>query len=81
MSERALRALFAPTGVSFNAYVRSCRLEECRAALITDPGRQVSEMALAWGFGSLSTFYRAFQSAFGISPSELRARLLNGEFE
>jgi AraC-like DNA-binding protein len=33
----------------------------------------VTDIAFAWGFGSLSGFYRAFQAAFAMSPGELRA--------
>ena len=48
------------------------RLQECRAALLTSPTRTAIDIAFAWGF-SLSTFYRAFQAAFGLSPGDLRA--------
>ena len=43
------------------------------AALAGPGGRAVTELALAWGFGSLTTFYRAFQRAYGAAPGELRA--------
>ena len=33
----------------------------------------MTEVALACGFGSLPTFYRAFRRAYGAAPSELRA--------
>ena len=35
--------------------------------------RSVTDIAFAWGFGSLSSFYSAFQTAYAMSPSELRA--------
>ena len=79
VSLRALHALFQPTGESFGAYVRRRRLEECRAALIASPERPVMELALAWGFASTASFYRAFQAAFGMSPNELRAKARGGE--
>jgi AraC-like DNA-binding protein len=34
--------------------------------------RSVTDIAFAWGFNSLVTFYRAFQQAFGAAPGELR---------
>jgi AraC-like DNA-binding protein len=40
--------------------------------LLGDPARQVTDIAFAWGFGSLSSFYRGFQSEFGMSPGDLR---------
>jgi AraC-like DNA-binding protein len=35
--------------------------------------RSVTDIALAWGFNSLATFYRTFREAFGATPNELRA--------
>jgi AraC-like DNA-binding protein len=73
ISVRALHQLFEPTGNSFARHVLHRRLQECRAALLTSPTRAVIDIAFAWGFSSLSTFYRAFQAAFGLSPGDLRA--------
>jgi AraC-like DNA-binding protein len=73
ISVRALHLSFEPTGVSFARHVLRCRLEECRAALLANPARQVTDIAFGWGFSSLSAFYRAFQDALGLSPGELRA--------
>lgn len=72
ISVRMLHLLFEPTGSSFARYVLRRRLEECRAALLADPTRPVIDIAFAWGFGSLSSFYRAFQRAFDMAPSDLR---------
>ena len=75
ISVRTLHLLFEPSGTSFAQYVLQQRLEECRAALSSLAGeRSVTDIALAWGFSSLSTFYRTFRQAFGITPTELRAR-------
>lgn len=73
ISVRALHALFEPTGTSFARHVLRRRLEECRTALLGHPTRPVTDIAFAWGFSSLSGFYHAFQSAFGMSPGDLRA--------
>ena len=73
ISVRSLHLLFEPTGMSFTRYVQTRRLEECRTALLGNPGRAVIDIAFAWGFSSLSGFYRAFQAAFGMPPGELRA--------
>jgi AraC-like DNA-binding protein len=72
ISERALYAAFEPTGISFAAYVRRRRLDECRTALLANLSRPVIDIAFSWGFGSLPSFYRAFRAEFGISPSDLR---------
>jgi AraC-like DNA-binding protein len=71
---RTMHALFEPTGTSFARYVARRRLEECRIALLGNPTRAVTDIAFAWGFGTLSNFYRAFQATFGMSPGDLRAR-------
>ena len=72
ISERAVYAAFERRAESFAARVRRRRLEECRAALAAEPHRSVLDIAYAWGFGSLASFYRAFQAAFGASPGDLR---------
>ena len=72
ISVRTLHLLFEPTGTSFGREVLRRRLEECRRALLANPTRPVIDIAFAWGFSSLSSFYRAFQTNFGMSPGGLR---------
>ncbi len=72
-SVRALHKLFEPAGVTFARHVQRRRLEECRTALLANPARPVIDIAFAWGFGSMSCFYQAFQAAFDMSPGDLRA--------
>ncbi|HEY1933343.1 MAG TPA: helix-turn-helix domain-containing protein [Acetobacteraceae bacterium] len=74
LSVRALHLAFEPTGTSFARYVLRRRLEACRDALLANQNRPVIDIAFAWGFGTLSGFYRAFHAAFGMSPGDLRAR-------
>lgn len=74
MSLRSLHLLFEPTGVSFARHVLRRRLQECQA-MLTSPAqahRSVTDIAFAWGFNSLTTFYGAFQREFGMAPGELR---------
>jgi transcriptional regulator GlxA family with amidase domain len=78
LSERTLHKTFEASGTSFAAHVRRRRLEECRAALIAGPARPVIDIAFAWGFGSMPSFYRAFQGAFGLSPGEAREQTRAG---
>ena len=75
VSERQLQRLFEGTGESFARYVLRRRLEEVRAALTRPGARPVTDLALAWGFGSLTAFYRGFHKAYGAAPGELRAAL------
>jgi AraC-like DNA-binding protein len=74
ISVRWLHKLFEPSGTSFAGHVLRRRLEECRAALTAPsaPRRPVIDIAFAWGFTSLSTFYRSFEHRFGAAPGEFR---------
>jgi AraC family transcriptional activator of tynA and feaB len=73
VSVRGLHLLFEPSGATFGQYVLRRRLEECRAALVNPAAdRSVTDIAFAWGFGSLTTFNRTFRQAFGMAPSETR---------
>jgi AraC-like DNA-binding protein len=76
MSVRKLHMLFEQTGTSFGEFVLRCRLEEARRLLLSPATRQrsVAEIALAAGFGDLSTFYRAFKAAYDRTPGEVRTR-------
>ncbi len=71
ISVRQLHLLFEPGGTTFAQYVMKRRLEECRTALQTGE-RSVVDIAFAWGFNSLATFYRRFQEAYGMTPCEMR---------
>ncbi len=75
MSVRQLHLLFEPTGASFARHVLQQRLEECRAALVHPlwRDRAITDIAFAWGFNSLATFYRTFRQAYGMTPSDCRA--------
>jgi AraC-like DNA-binding protein len=74
ISVRQLHLLFEPTGASFAQHVLARRLQECRAALESPAhrGRTVTDIAFAWGFNNLASFYRAFRRAFGVGPGDVR---------
>jgi len=76
ISVRQLHLLFEPTGTSFAEHVQGRRLKECRAMLEGPSGRarSITDIAYAWGFNNLASFYRAFRREFGVSPGELRRR-------
>jgi AraC-like DNA-binding protein len=76
MSVRALHLLFELKGESFGQWVKRRRLEAIKS-LLANPSaadRSITNIALAWGFDDLSTFYRAFQSAYGMRPGDIRPR-------
>ena len=74
ISVRQLHLLFEPTGISFAEHVRNRRLEECRTLLESpsSSARTVTDIAYAWGFNNLASFYRAFHRRFGVSPGRVR---------
>jgi AraC-like DNA-binding protein len=78
VAERTLHHAFAPTGTSFAEEVMRRRLAECRAALASPlaSDRSVADIAFAWGFQSLATFYRAFRRAYGVAPGNVREAAL-----
>ncbi len=74
VSLRYLQKLFALSGQTFSAYVRSRRLERCRADLVSPlyADLSITEICYRWGFNASSHFSRAFRDAFGQSPREYR---------
>ena len=76
ISERYLRALFADDDMSFTGFVLERRLIRAHAAL-SQPGRNISEIAYGCGFSDLSWFNRAFRQRFDMTPSQARAHLLD----
>jgi AraC-like DNA-binding protein len=76
ISARQLHRLFEPSGSSFARYVLRQRLLRCRDTIAgaTGSGRSVIDIAFGWGFNSMATFYRAFVSEFGGSPTAMRGR-------
>jgi AraC-like DNA-binding protein len=81
VSVRQLHLLFEPTGMSFAQHVQATRLEKCREALASPLGRDrsVIDIAYAWGFNDLSSFYRAFRRRFGASPGHVRGSTSVGQ--
>jgi len=74
ISLRHLHGLFEATGTSFSQAVTARRMKESRRLLIEAPERPVSRIALACGYASLATFYRAFHTAHGMAPGDFRAQ-------
>jgi AraC-like DNA-binding protein len=74
LSERSIYLLFERSGLSFASFVTDERLKRATAMLL-DPARKqqrIGDIALASGFGDLSTFNRSFRRRYGRTPSSLR---------
>lgn len=76
ISSRNIHLLFEASGETFAEYVRTERLMLCRMALTSpaEDSRSVTDIAFGSGFANLTTFYRAFRAAFGVTPLQMRAR-------
>ena len=72
VSSRQLQRLFADVlGTSPSAYYLSLRLKRA-AQLLKDTDLDVLAIGLSCGFGSASSFSRAFRRAFGTAPQAFR---------
>jgi AraC-like DNA-binding protein len=74
ISRSHLYRLFEAEGVGVAAYIRDRRLENARRDL-TDPALRavpIHAVAARWGFPRAAEFTRAFRTAYGVPPSELR---------
>ncbi|MEF2978621.1 helix-turn-helix domain-containing protein [Subtercola sp. YIM 133946] len=76
ISTRHLHSLFHERGATVSSYIRARRLKNCRRGLM-DPlylDRSVASIAARWGFVDAAHFSRVFKTAYGESPSDVRAR-------
>jgi acetamidase/formamidase/AraC-like DNA-binding protein len=74
VSPRYLQKLFEAAGQSFSGYLRSRRLERCRAELV-DPHyakMSISGICFRWGFNDPAHFSRAFREQYQTSPRAFR---------
>lgn len=74
LSENYANALFRKIiGTTIKAHVTNVRIFRARM-LLAETDEKIISIALDCGFGSLSSFYDAFQRRIGASPAEFRAR-------
>ena len=71
VSPRTLSRLFAAEGTTVIRWLWQQRLSASHAVLIKGQIKQVSQVALSFGFTNLSHFSRAFKQAYGLSPQQL----------
>jgi acetamidase/formamidase/AraC-like DNA-binding protein len=74
ISPRYLQKLFEAVGQNFSTYLRSRRLERCRAELVDPLYEKVSISAVCfrWGFNDPAYFSRVFREQYGASPRTFR---------
>jgi len=80
ISKRYLHLLFQEEGISVSRFIQQQRLEACHRALLNADMQHLSttEIALTFGFGDLSHFYRCFKAQFQITPGQLREKAPKG---
>ncbi|MFD4522711.1 helix-turn-helix domain-containing protein [Streptomyces sp. NPDC058470] len=74
ISRSRLYRLFQAEGITVASYIRDQRLEHARRDL-ADPAlraMQINAVAARWGFSRAADFTRAFRTAYGVPPSEVR---------
>jgi AraC-like DNA-binding protein len=74
ISLRYLHKLFQGEGHTVAAWIRECRLQQCRRDL-ADPqlsGQPVNAIAARWGFPNPAHFSHAFRAAYDVSPRRFR---------
>jgi RhtB (resistance to homoserine/threonine) family protein len=74
ISPRYIRKLFAGENLSLSRFVLCQRLTRVHR-MLADPcyaDRTIADIALAAGFGDVSTFNRQFRRHFGLTPSDVR---------
>ena len=79
ISPRYVNDLLADEQTSFQRYVLSERLAQCKHDLASPmlAHRHVGEIAFAWGFNDLSHFGRVFREHYGMSPRDFRQSKLS----
>ncbi|GAA0827911.1 helix-turn-helix domain-containing protein [Streptosporangium amethystogenes subsp. fukuiense] len=74
ISTRHLYKLFQDHGMTVAAWIRRCRLEQCRRDL-ADPAlgsRPIQTIATRWGFIDGAHFSKVFRAAYDTSPRDYR---------
>jgi len=74
VSKRYIHKLFEGQGIGVSEYVRNIRLENCHRELQNAAAdhRSITDIALKWGFNSLSHFSTLFKKRFGRGPRDVR---------
>lgn len=74
VSVRHLHMLFEVADRSFSQTVTEERLKRSRRLMREAPERLIADVATACGFESLATYYRVFNTAYGLPPGDFRTQ-------
>jgi AraC-like DNA-binding protein len=80
LTPRYIQKLFEGDRTTFTAFVREQRLDCAHRMLVNRRfgGKRIADVAMESGFNNLSYFNRMFRRRFGSSPSDVRARSMEG---
>jgi len=75
VSPKYLSALFKKEcGLSISQCITRLKVEKAKELLLSDPGKDIRQIALELGYDRSNNFSRAFKSLMGESPSSLKKR-------
>lgn len=76
ISKRYLHMLFKTLDISVSRYIQQLRLGGCYKDLTNKEFDHIStsDIALDWGFGDISHFYRCFKSQYLLTPRQIRVQ-------
>ncbi|TDU28260.1 AraC-like DNA-binding protein [Panacagrimonas perspica] len=72
ISVRYLHLLFEHQGTTVSRWIKQRRLVRCHADISGDRRTTITRIAHRWGFGDAAQLTRAFRSAYGCTPRDLR---------
>jgi len=61
-------------GMGFLKYLSLLKVGKAAEKLLSEPEKNISEIALSCGFGSIRSFNRQFYDIFGTTPTEHRQK-------
>ncbi len=73
VSERRIQTLFAESGTTPTAYIRTIRLEWAAQRLRYDPSMPITQIAYDAGFSDSAYFSRCFRNVYGVTPKQYRS--------
>jgi AraC-like DNA-binding protein len=76
ISVRYLHLLFERQGTTVSRWIKQRRLIRCHADISGDRRATITRIAHRWGFGDAAQLTRAFRSAYGCTPRDLRRSCL-----
>jgi AraC-like DNA-binding protein len=62
-------------GISFSQFISEYRVAHAKELMSTQPGKKISEVWMASGFSTETSFFRTFKAVTGMTPSEWKQKI------